>query len=121
MVDYINKGKKLKIKPIDLTNKNKCMAYCSKLHFGILSYSSYIDLEKMKTVSSILEKNEYKPLGTKSNKMVNALRLLGMPLFTWFLKILGEKNKIYSDDDVLEEELLKYIGLNKKKDRLYSN
>ena len=42
--------------------------------------------------------------------MVNALRLLKMPLFIGFLK-----NKIYSDDDVLEEELLKYIGLNKKR------
>ena len=45
MVDCINKGKKPKIKPIDLSNKNKCMAYCSKLPFGILSYSRYIDLE----------------------------------------------------------------------------
>ena len=45
MVDCINKGKKPKIKPIDLSNKNKCMAYCSKLPFGILSYSRYMDLE----------------------------------------------------------------------------
>ena len=44
--------------------------------------------------------------------MVNALRLLKMPSFIGFLKILAEKNKIYSDDGVLEEELLKYIGLN---------
>ena len=41
------------------------MAYCSELAFGMLSYSSYIDLEKMKIVFSILEKNEYKLLGTK--------------------------------------------------------
>ena len=46
MVDYLNKGKKLKIKPIDLSNKNKCMAYCCESPFGILSYSSYIDLKK---------------------------------------------------------------------------
>ena len=37
-----------------------------------------------------------------------------MPLFTGFLKILREKNKIYANDDVLEEELLKYTELNKK-------
>ena len=37
-----------------------------------------------------------------------------MPLFMGFLKILREKN-IYFEDDVLEEELLKYIELNKKK------
>ena len=46
--------------------------------------------------------------------MVNALRLLEMLLFIGFLKILREKNKMYSNDDVLEEELLKYIELNKK-------
>ena len=37
MVDYVNKGKNYKTKPID----------CSKLPFGILCYSSYRDLEKM--------------------------------------------------------------------------
>ena len=68
MVDYINKGKNFKTKPIDLSNKNKCMTYCSKLPFGILSYSSYIDLEKMKVVSSVVKKNECKLLGTKSKK-----------------------------------------------------
>ena len=48
--------------------------------------------------------------------MINALNLLRMPLFIEFLKLLREKNKIYFDDDVLEEELLKYIVLNKKRD-----
>ena len=48
LVDYINKGENLIKRPIDLSNKNKCMASCSELPFGILSYSSYIDLEKMK-------------------------------------------------------------------------
>ena len=38
-----------------------------------------------------------------------------MPLLIGFLKKLREKDKIYSDDDVLEEELIKYIVLNKKK------
>ena len=47
--------------------------------------------------------------------MFNALNLLRMPLFIEFLKILREKNKTYFDDDVLGEELLKYIVLNKKK------
>ena len=65
MVDYIDKGKNFKINSIDLSNKNQCTAYCSKLTFGILCYSSYIDFEKMKIVSSILEKNGYKLLGTK--------------------------------------------------------
>ena len=43
-----------------------------------------------------------------------------MPIFIGFLKILREKNKIYSDDDLLKEDLLKYIELNKK-DGLYSD
>ena len=56
MIDYINKGKFLKIKPIDLSYKSKCMAYCSELLYGLLSYSSYADLEKMKVVSSVVKK-----------------------------------------------------------------
>ena len=44
--------------------------------------------------------------------MVNALRLLEMSLFIGLLKILRENNKIHSNDDVLEEEFLKYIELN---------
>ena len=47
--------------------------------------------------------------------MVNALKLLRMPLFIVFLKILREKDKTYFDDDVLEEELLKYFVLNEKR------
>ena len=56
------------LKPIDSSNKNKCMAYCSELPFGILSYSSYIDLEKMKIVFCKIEKDEHRLLGTKSKK-----------------------------------------------------
>ena len=56
MIDYINKGKNLKIKPIHLSNKSKCMAYCSELPYGLLSYFSYMDLEKMEVVSSVVKK-----------------------------------------------------------------
>ena len=51
MVDFINKSKKLRTKPIELSNKNKCMAHCSKLSFGILSYSSYTDFQKIKIMN----------------------------------------------------------------------
>ena len=68
MVDYINKCKNLKTKPIGLSNQNKCMAYCGELPFGILSSCRYIDLEKMKIVSCKMEKDEYRLLGTKSKK-----------------------------------------------------
>ena len=91
------------------------MAYCGELPFGILPYCRYIELDKMKIVSCKTEKDEYRLLGTISKKMVIALRLLKMPLFLGFLKNLREKDKIYSDDDVLEEELIKYIVLNKKR------
>ena len=100
-----------------LSNKNKCMAYCSELPFEILSYSSYIGLEKKEIVFSVVEKYDYKLLGAKSKKkkMVNALKLFKMSLLMGFLKILREKNKTYFDDEVLEEKLLKYIVLNKQK------
>ena len=51
-----------------LSNKNKCMAYCSELPFEILSYSSYIGFEKKEIVFSVVEKNDYKLLGAKSKK-----------------------------------------------------
>ena len=44
-----------------------------------------------------------------------------MPLLIGFLKNFREKDKMYSNDDVLEEELIKYIVLNKKKDRVYND
>ena len=44
------------------------MTYCSELPYGLLPYSSYIDLGKVKVVSSVVKKNEYKLLGTKSKK-----------------------------------------------------
>ena len=56
MVDCINKGENLIKRPIDLSNKNKCMAYYSELSCGVLSYSSYIDLEKIKIIFSVVEK-----------------------------------------------------------------
>ena len=33
--DYIKNGENLEIKPIDSSLKNKCIAYCPKLPFGI--------------------------------------------------------------------------------------
>ena len=56
VVGYINKGKNFKIKRTDSSNKSKCMAYCSELPYGILSYSSYIDLGRIKVVSSAVKK-----------------------------------------------------------------
>ena len=46
MVDCIDKGERLTKRPIDLNIKNEFMGYCGGLPFGILSYSSYIDLKK---------------------------------------------------------------------------
>ena len=65
MVDYFNKSKNLKTKPIDSSNKNTCMAHYGELPFGILSYCRCIDLEKMKIVSCKIEKDECKLLETK--------------------------------------------------------
>ena len=110
MVDYINKGER----SIDPDIRDKFIAYCDQLPFGILSHSSYIDLKKMKIVSSVIFDDEYKLLGTKSKKMVTALKTLKMPLFIGFLKTLRDNNKTHSNDDVLEEELLEYIVSNKK-------
>ena len=44
MVYYINKGEKLREKSIDPDIRDKFIAYCDKLPFGIVSDSSHIDL-----------------------------------------------------------------------------
>ena len=68
MKDYISNVGNLKIKPIDSNLKNKCIAYCLELPFGILSFSSYVGIEAMNIISSGVEIKEYKLLGVKSNK-----------------------------------------------------
>ena len=45
-----------------------------------------------------------------SKQLVNALKLLKIPLFSVFLKQLNDEDKLKSND--IEDELLKYIGLN---------
>ena len=81
MKDYINYGENLNKKPIDLSIKNKQIAFCSNLPFGIISFSGYIDIKTMSIISSDVQTNEYKLLRTKSKQIVNTLKLLKMPLF----------------------------------------
>ena len=91
--------------------KNEFIAYCDELPFRILSYSSYIYLNSKRVIFFVVTKNEHKLLGTKSVKLVEVLRKLKMPLFVGFLKTLRDNNKTHSNDDVSEEELLKYMRL----------
>ena len=113
MVDYINNGEKLKERPINLEDiRDEFIAYNDYLPFGILSNSSYIDVRKMKIVSSVTFDDEYKILKTESRIMVNSLRTLKMPLFLGFLRNLFV---VHFNDNVLEEELLEYIKLNRNK------
>ena len=63
MVGYINNGEKLKERPISLEDiRDKFIAFNDYLPFGILSKSSFIDLRKMKIVSSVTLDDEYKIL-----------------------------------------------------------
>ena len=71
----------LEKKPIDLSIKNKQIAFSANLPFGMLSLSSYVDIETMNIVSPYVDMNEYQLLETRSKQIVNALRLLEMLLF----------------------------------------
>ena len=103
LVDHINNGENLKETPINLEDiKDKFIAYNDILPIGILSKSSYIDLRKMNTVSSVTFDDEYKTLETK------ALTSLKMPWFLGFFKYVSE-------EELSEETLLEYIELNKNK------
>ena len=68
-------------------------------------------------ISSNVDMNECKLLGAKSKQIVNALKLLEIPLFLGFLKQLKEDGKLKSDD--IENELSKYIEMNKAKLSIY--
>ena len=48
------------LKHIDLSLKNKQIDFCPGLPFGILSFSSYVDIEETNIISSDVEMNEYK-------------------------------------------------------------
>ena len=73
MLEYISNGKNLKIKPIDLNFKNKQIAYCLDLLFGI-SFYSFVNIETINIIFSNVEVNEYELIGTKSDELVNALK-----------------------------------------------
>ena len=49
---YISHGKNLKIKAVDSSIKDKCIAYCPELTFGIISPYIYLDIGKMNIISS---------------------------------------------------------------------
>ena len=55
---YIDNGEYLEAKPIDSNIKNKSIAYSLELLFGMLSFSSYVHIEVMKIISSMVEINE---------------------------------------------------------------
>ena len=67
----------------------------------------------MNVIYFYVEMNEYQLLGTKLKKIVNALKLLGMPHFLGLFKQLKDEGKIKSDD--IDNELSKYMELNKTK------
>ena len=67
MTYYISIGKNLKVKPIDSNFSNKKIAYCPDLPFGIISFNSFVNIETMNIISSDVEVNEHKLIGTKSD------------------------------------------------------
>ena len=112
-VDHINNGEKLTERPITSKDiRDKFIAYSDNLPFGILSNSSYIDLKKMKIISSVTFSDEYKILKTESRIIANSLRTLKMPLFLGYLK---DAFKMHFNELLLEEDLLEYINLNRNK------
>ena len=56
----INNEENLNKNPIDLSIKNKQMAFCSDLPFGIISFPSCVDIESLNIISSDVDMNEYK-------------------------------------------------------------
>ena len=68
--------KNLNKKPINLIIIKKQIAFCYDLPFGILYFSSNVDIESMNITSSNVDMKENKPLGTKSKQIGNIFKLL---------------------------------------------
>ena len=58
IAEYITNGKNRKVKPADLSLKNKCIDYCFELTFGIISFSSHFSIEAINIISSDVEMNK---------------------------------------------------------------
>ena len=58
VVNRINRCETFRETPIDLNIKNKSIAYYYEFPYGMLDESSYIDLNKMKIISSIVDISE---------------------------------------------------------------
>ena len=58
MKKYTDNGENLNKKPIDLSIKNKQIAFCSNLPIGALSFSSHVDIKSMNITSSDADMNE---------------------------------------------------------------
>ena len=52
VAEYISDKKNLKIKPIDLSLKDKCIAYFPELPSGVISSCSYLSIKAMNIISS---------------------------------------------------------------------
>ena len=61
--------KNLKIKPIDSSFKNKLVAYCLELPFGIISFSSYVNIETINIISSDTDVEMNKVLTNSPNNL----------------------------------------------------
>ena len=58
--------------------------YMKKILIMEKSFSRYVYVESMDVISSDVDINEYKLLGTKSKQIVSDLKLIKMPLFQDF-------------------------------------
>ena len=57
----------LKIRPIDLSLKEKFITYCHELSLGIISFSSYVNIETLNIISS--DGKMYEHLAHNSNNI----------------------------------------------------
>ena len=66
----------------------------------------------MNIISSDVEVNEYKLIGTKSDELVHALKQLGLPYFFGFIRQLLLRDKLRSK--TLDKEMILYLTVNKE-------
>ena len=78
IAEWITNEKNLKLKLVDLSLKTKRIAYYFELSFGIISFSSYVNIERMNIIFSDVELN--KILANNPNKFLLPFKQLALKI-----------------------------------------
>ena len=106
-------GKNLKIEPIDSNLRDKCIAYCNELHFGIIPPSCFFYTETINIISSDTEININECI---SNELFIIPKKIFSPNCLGYVNLLIKqaKEKVTTEDCIWMVKILKNAMIKKE-------